>query len=56
MSLFCPVCPALCNDAWFNAASVYQDESYIEEIEAQAKAWRLQYESCGTSVHPIGVY
>lgn len=54
MSIFYPACPSLTSEAWFNSTSVYDDETYIDALEAQAKAWKLQYECCGTAVQPIG--
>ena len=55
MSIFYPACPSLTNEAWFNSTSVYDDESYIDALEKQAKAWKEQYECCGTTVQPIGI-
>ena len=54
MSVFHSTQPMLCDEAWFNSVSIYDDEAYIEALEAQAQNWKVQYETCGSTVLPIG--
>ena len=54
MAKFFPTRPDLCNGAWFEFTTMYEDPAFIATLEAQVESWKKGYENCGKNLYAIG--